>query len=67
MMTKREVLQLNEPSDIWEEMQKNPELKKDGEVWLHMTRLSAKKDREWSEKTYGDPDAYLYMDLNKKK
>lgn len=43
MMTKSEVLQLNEPSDIWEEMQKNPELKKDGEVWLHMTRLSAKK------------------------
>lgn len=66
-MTKSEVLQLDEPSAIWNEMQKNPELRTDGDVWLHMTRLSAKQDRQRSQEAYGDPEAYLYMDLNKKK
>lgn len=42
-MTKSEVLLLDEPSAIWNEMQKNPALRTDG------------------------PEAYLYMDLNKKK
>lgn len=66
-MTKNEVLQLQDPSAIWDEMQKNPALRADGEVWLYMTRLSAKIRRERSQKTYGDPEAYLYMDLLKKK
>ena len=66
-MTKIEGLLLDDPSAIWNEMQKNPALRTDGDVWLHMTRLSAKQDRQWSREAYGDPEAYLYMDLNKKK
>ena len=66
-MTKSEALQLDDPSAIWNEMQKNPVLRADGDVWLHMTRLSAKQDRKHSQEVYGDPEAYLYMDLNKKK
>ncbi len=66
-MTKSEVLQLDDPSAIWNEMQKNPALRTDGDIWLHMTRLSAKQDRKRSQEVSGDPEAYLYMDLNKKK
>lgn len=65
-MTKSEVLKLNDPSAIWEEMQKNPILKADGDVWLHVTRLTAKINRERSQQMYGDPETYLYMDLLKK-
>lgn len=54
-MTKSEVLQLDEPSAIWNEMQKNPALRTEGDVWLHMTRLSAKQDRQRSQ------EAYLYI------
>ena len=32
-MTKSEVLLLDEPSAIWNEMQKNPALRTDGDVW----------------------------------
>ena len=39
-MTKSEVLLLDDPSAIWNEMQKNPALRTDGDVWLHMTRLA---------------------------
>lgn len=60
-MTKSEVLQLDEPSAIWNEMQKNPALRTEGDVWLHMTRLSAKQDRQRSQEAYGDPEAYLYI------
>ena len=66
-MTKNEVLQLDDPSAIWNEMQKNSALRVDGEVWLHMTRLSAKRDRHRAQELYGDPEAYMYIDLNKKK
>lgn len=66
-MTKSEVLKLDEPSAIWNEMQKNPALRTDCDVWMHMTHLSAKQDRQWSQEAYGDPEAYLYMDLNQKK
>ena len=66
-MTKNEVLKLQDSSAIWDEMQKNPELRTDGDVWLYMTQLSAKIKREWSQRTYGNPEAYLYMDLLKKK
>lgn len=65
-MTKSEVLLLDDPSAIWNEMQKNPALRTDGDVWLHMTRLSAKQDRQWSREAYGDPEAYLYMELKQK-
>lgn len=65
-MNKSEVLKLNDPSAIWEEMQKNPILKADSDVWLHVTRLTAKINRERSQKMYGDPEAYLYMDPRKK-
>ena len=51
-MTKSEVLKLNDPSAIWEEMQKNPILKADGDVWLHVTRLTAKINRERSQQMY---------------
>ncbi len=66
-MTKNEVLQLKDPTAIWNEMQKNPDLRTDGEVWLYMTRLSAKQDRQWAQEAYSDPEACMYMDLNKKK
>lgn len=66
-MTKSEVLKLQNPSAIWDEMQKNPELRADGEVWLHMTRLTAKINRERSQQRYGDPEAYLYINPIKKK
>lgn len=65
-MTKSEVLKLNDPSAIWEEMQKNPILKADGDVWLHVTRLTVKINRERSQQMYGDPETYLYMDPLKK-
>lgn len=65
-MTKSEVLKLNDPSAIWEEMQKNPILKADGDVWLHVTRLTEKINRERSQQMYGDPETYLYMDSLKK-
>lgn len=66
-MTKEQLLKSNAPTEIWEEMQKNPEWRADGELWLHLTRLTAKLNREWSERTYGDPEAYMYMDPMKKK
>lgn len=44
-MTKSEILKLQDPSEIWNEMQKNPELRTDGEVWLYMTRLRAKSTK----------------------
>ena len=66
-MTKSEVLEIQNPSVIWDEMQKNPKLRADGEVWLHMTRLTAKINRERSRQMYGDPEAYLYIDPAKKK
>ena len=42
-MTKSEVLLLDEPSAIWNEMQKNPALRTDGDVWLHMTACQPSK------------------------
>lgn len=66
-MTKSEILKLQNPSEIWNEMQKDPELRTDGEVWLYMTRLSAKINKEKSVQKYGDPEAYLYIDPLKKK
>ena len=66
-MAKEQLLKSNDPSEIWEEMQKNPKWRADGELWLHLTRLTAKLNRERSEKLYGDLEAYLYMDPIKKK
>ena len=66
-MTKSEILKLQNPSEIWNEMQKNPELRTDGEVWLYMTQLRAKINKEKSTQKNRDPEAYLYIDTNKKK
>ena len=48
-------------------MQKNLELRTDGEVWLYMTRLRAKINKEKSTQKNRDPEAYLYIDPIKKK
>ena len=66
-MTKSEILKLQNPSEIWNEMEKNPELRTDGEVWLYMTRLRAKINKEKSTQKNRDPEAYLYIDPIKKK
>lgn len=66
-MTKEQLLESNDPSEIWAEMQTNPAWRADGELWLHLTRLTAKLNRERSEKRYGDPEAYLYRNPIKKK
>lgn len=66
-MTKNEALKLQNPSEIWDEMQKNSELRVDRDVWLHLTRLTAKINREWSQQRYGGQEAYLYIDPIKKK
>ena len=66
-MTKSEILKLQNPSEIWNEMQKNPELRTDGEVWLYMTRLRAKINKEKATQKNRDPEAYLYIDPIKKK
>ena len=39
----------------------------DGEVWLYMTRLRAKINKEKSTQKNRDPEAYLYIDPIKKK
>lgn len=66
-MTKSEILKLQNPSEIWNEMQKNPELRTDGEVWLYMTRLRAKINKEKSTQKNRDSEAHLYIDPIKKK
>ena len=63
-MTRAEVLKLQEPSQIWQEMQKNPELRADGEVWLHMTRLTAKINRRVQCKTAHG--GRLYIEIKEK-
>lgn len=44
-MTKKEIPVCGDVSLIWSEMQNNPELKGDREVWDHMAGLYAQRER----------------------
>ena len=67
-MTKSEVLQCNNPSAIWAAMQANPALKKDRDVWMHLTKITSEEEQKRVKKFFGtdNPDPMAHIDYNKK-
>lgn len=66
-MTKNEVLESNDPSAIWAAMQADPSLKKERDVWMHLTHLTHEREKANMIQKFGYYEFGLHIDYNKRK
>lgn len=66
-MTKKEIPACGDVSLIWSEMQNNPELKGDREVWDHMAGLYAQRERTLIQEFLGEEDIDVLTHINYQK
>jgi hypothetical protein len=65
-MTKAEILSCEDPSTIWDEMERSADFRNDRDIWLHLNQLTYKEEVERVTAAFGSYSFGAHLDYKKR-